>query len=200
MVGTIFSMVHGDPKQARTVWPLHLLGGVAGGLLAGATLWFLSNVIALSRIIDKSSALVMSSLLCFAYAMHELRVVRLPQPQLRRQVSEVWAHALPIWGSALVYGFLLGLGMTTYLTVTAIYPALFLGLASSGWLAVAVMTAFGVGRVAPVVTAGIVSVVVGLDLDRMVGFLDSRRPYVHPFAACLLVGAGTFFWVAAYRG
>ncbi|HWG82210.1 MAG TPA: hypothetical protein VN686_04270, partial [Gaiellales bacterium] len=80
-------------------------------------------------------------------AAAELGLVRLPLPQMRRQVPERWRERYPQPLTALLYGAGLGFGFATYLPVAtlpvvAVAVAALAGPASGA----AVLAAFGLGR------------------------------------------------------
>ena len=108
MVETISPVVHG----ART-WLVSVVLFTLGATAAGATVG-----LALGVALQPAGGPVAWAVggLAAAYALHELDVLRLPMPQVRRQVPESLAPACCRCRSpAGLYGVLLGLGFTTFI-------------------------------------------------------------------------------------
>lgn len=127
----------------------HLLGGIA---LFGLLAWLGAFLIPFAG----SIYLAGLALLCFLTALHHFNVIRLPLPQLRRQVSRLW---LPHFHKNLVafgYGFQLGSGVATRIKTATTYIVIGCAFCSGSWLAGASIGAvFGLSRaVLPVVLAG----------------------------------------------
>ena len=60
-------------------------------------------------------------MLCFAATLHQFKIIRLPMPQVQRQVSRLW---LPNFHKNLVafgYGFQLGSGVATRIKIATTY-------------------------------------------------------------------------------
>jgi hypothetical protein len=73
-------------------------------------------------------------------------------PQIRRQVPEPWRRVLPLPVAAGLYGFLLGLGFTTYVLTFAVWAVAALSFAIGDPAAgIAAGLAFGIGRAVPIV-------------------------------------------------
>lgn len=165
-------------------------------MVSGTFLAFVSYLFTTTQSVDEGLLVVVAMVLSLAYGAHDLGVVRLPAPQLRRQVSQTWAHVLPPTAYGLIYGFLLGLGVTTYLYVATIYPAVVFSVTTSVTTAAAVAVAYGVGRVLPLAAAMVASPWLRADVNDAVEWLDAARPHVRPVAGYVLVGGAAFFAVA----
>src|SRR5262245_50405091 len=101
------------------VWALIWVAGhVAGGALLGAALGWLG-----SKVLPKPwpAGLVVLSVGSLVLALHQLQVLRLPLPQLHRQVSRLWLLQLPWNLVALGYGLQLGCGVATRIKVATTY-------------------------------------------------------------------------------
>src|SRR6478735_8597106 len=139
MVETIVPVVHGT----RT-WMLSLALFTAGAVATAGLLG-----LALGAALPAGGATVAAAVAVFALleAAAELGLVRLPLPQMRRQVPERWRERYPQPLTALLYGAGLGFGFATYLPVAtlpvvAVAVAALAGPASGA----AVLAAFGLGR------------------------------------------------------
>lgn len=84
---------------------------------------------------------------CFGWALHEFGLLRLPMPQLHRQVQRHWMQRLPWNLVALGYGLQLGSGVVTRIPTAATYATLLCALLSgSGWKGALIMGTFGLSR------------------------------------------------------
>jgi hypothetical protein len=109
MVETIVPVVHGIRS-----WIVSLIAFASGALLTAAAVGLALGV-ALPT--GGSTALLAAGLVAVVYAIGELGLVRLPWPQLRRQVPERWRERYPQPVTGFLYGAGLGLGFVTYLPV-----------------------------------------------------------------------------------
>ena len=139
MVETIVPVVHGT----RT-WMLSLALFTAGAVATAGLLG-----LALGAALPAGGAAVAAAVAVFALleAAAELGLVRLPLPQMRRQVPERWRERYPQPLTALLYGAGLGFGFATYLPVATL-PVVAVGVAALAGPAsgAAVLAAFGLGR------------------------------------------------------
>ena len=152
MAETITPVVHGGSRSRWAVSvTLHVLGaglaaaafgallGAAGGLLGapwGAAGWWLVAAIAI------------------AYLVAEATGLRVPVPQLRRQVPDWWRTFFGPAPAAFLYGAGLGVGFLTYLTHGTLVVVALAAVASGQSLAGALLVApFGVARALTVVAA-----------------------------------------------
>jgi hypothetical protein len=139
MVETICPVVHGTRKWLVSV-ALFAVGAVAAaaavGLLLGAALPLAG-----------AGWLAVVALVAVVEAAAEARLLRLPLPQLRRQVPERWRERFPLPLTALLYGLGLGLGFATYIPVaTLLVVAVGVALVTDPLVGAFVMAAFGLGR------------------------------------------------------
>jgi hypothetical protein len=139
MVETIVPVVHGT----RTwLWSILLfgLGAVSAAALVGL-------VLGAALPAGGGTAALAVAAFAAAEAAAELGVVRLPVPQVRRQVPERWRERYPQPLTALLYGLGLGLGFATYLPVaTLIVVAAGVAALAGPLSGAAVLAGFGIGR------------------------------------------------------
>lgn len=111
----------GAERIGYAVWVLcWLIGHVAGGGLLGALLGWLGHVLPEWR----TAVLVLTAAVCLAYGLGHVALLRLPLPNLPRQVPRGWMCALPWNVVALGYGFQLGCAVATRITIASVYPVL----------------------------------------------------------------------------
>jgi hypothetical protein len=139
MVETIVPVVHGT----RT-W---MVSVVMFGLGAVSTAALLGLVLGAALPAGGAAAAVLVAAFAAAEAAAELGLLRLPVPQLRRQVPERWRERYPQPVTALLYGAGLGIGFATYLPVATLLVVA-AGVAALAGPAggAAVLAGFGVGR------------------------------------------------------
>lgn len=180
MVETFTSAVCGGPRRRLFALAAFSVAAIGASAALGAVFG------AAGGALDRGVALSVLAGLAVMAALREAGLLRLPLPQLRRQVPETWRRTLPLpaWSSA--YGVGLGLGVLTHQSVITFWIALAGALALGSPLAGAACLAFfGVGRVLMVAvprgSAG-------------VAWMGSHRGVLRPanaaalLAAALLVG------------
>jgi hypothetical protein len=139
MVETIVPVVHGIRS-----WIVSLIAFASGALLTAAAVGLALGV-ALPT--GGSTALLAAGLVAVVYAIGELGLVRLPSPQLRRQVPERWRERYPQPVTGFLYGVGLGLGFVTYLPVaTLVVVCAGVALVAGPLGGAAVLSGFGIGR------------------------------------------------------
>ena len=139
MVETIVPVVHGT----RT-WLISVMLFAAGATGSAALVGLLLGA-ALPT--GGRGVVVAVALFALVEAASEAGLVRVPTPQLRRQVPERWRerHSQPV--AALLYGVGLGLGFATYLPVaTLIVVSIAVAALLSAGDGAVVLGAFGLGR------------------------------------------------------
>lgn len=180
MVETFTPAVCGGPRRRRFALCAFAVAAIGASAGLGALLGGVGGML------DRGVALGVVAGLAVLAALREAGLLRLPAPQLRRQVPEAWRRTLPlpVWSSA--YGAGLGLGLLTHQSVITLWVALAGAVALGSPLAGAVCLAFfGVGRVA------MVALPRG---SRGVSWMGSHRGALRPanaaalLAAALLVG------------
>ena len=146
MVETIVPVVHGT----RT-WLVSLVLFAAGATAAAATLGWL-----LGAALPNGGPAAVTGVALFALveSAGEAGLVRLPVPQLRRQVPERWRERYPQPIAALLYGAGLGVGFATYLPVaTLIVVAVGVAALAGAVTGAVVLSAFGLGRALALIVA-----------------------------------------------
>jgi hypothetical protein len=114
MVETITPVVHGG---RRTRWGLLLLLHTAGATASAAAFGALLGVVgALLGAPWGLASVLLVAVAAAAYLAREALGVRVPVPQLRRQVPDWWRSFFPFAPAAFLYGVGLGVGFLTYLT------------------------------------------------------------------------------------
>jgi hypothetical protein len=139
MVETIVPVVHGTRS-----WIVSLVTFAVGALATAAMVGLLLGALLPT---GGAAALLAAGCVALAYAAAELGLVRLPSPQLRRQVPQRWRERYPQPLTALLYGGGLGLGFVTYLPVaTLLAVCAAVALVSGPLGGAAVLSGFGLGR------------------------------------------------------
>jgi hypothetical protein len=125
---------------------LGLLLGLAGrglhALLPGVSFEWAAGVLGVASLV---------------YALHELNILKLPNPQIGWQVPKSWQRSSRLTGNTL-YGLVLGMGIFTYIPFTSFYVLLAWEMvvgAVSLEAAVLLGLVYGASRGVPVVLGGI---------------------------------------------
>src|SRR3954453_2955546 len=100
-----------------------LLGGVAGGALAGLLAGGLGSLVLGDADGDAGRLVVLGVLLAVAIAF-DLGLGGLRLPTVRRQVDERWLTAYRGWVYGIAFGFQLGTGVATIVSTAAVYVVL----------------------------------------------------------------------------
>lgn len=150
MVGTILPIGYGE--RARGELPMtigiHVTAYLVGAIIAGAALGALGSL----WVSPGLSAAVLGGIACLAlgYAMHELRLVRMPTPEIGRQVRAAWRMTIPPRILAFAYGLELGTGLTTFVPSTAFYVVvLWVVVRGSAIEGATIFSLYAVGRATP---------------------------------------------------
>lgn len=118
----------------------HVLGGAIPGALLGAAGGLIPAVL-------QARLSLALALVCVFACLREFGYVRLPMPQLHRQVRRNWMRTLDWNLVALGYGLQLGCGIATRIPSTTTYVTLCFALLSGNWWKGAlIMTLFGLVR------------------------------------------------------
>jgi cytochrome c biogenesis protein CcdA len=129
-----------------------IMAHAAGGSAVGALLGALGGLLPPPR--HNFAAYALGIILGLS-GLHNLGVLRLPMPQIQRQVQRYWMVRLPLVWTAVGYGVQLGAGVTTRITNFATYATLAAAIltrsAAGGALT---MAAFGIARALPAVLVG----------------------------------------------
>jgi hypothetical protein len=140
MVETFTPAVCGGRRRQRLALAGFALGAVAASALVGAALG------AVGALLGTQLAFLVAALALLA-AAREAGIVRLPLPQLRRQVPERWRSELPLPVWSIGYGIGLGLGFLTFQPVATFWVACAAAVALGNPLAAGLcFAAYGAGR------------------------------------------------------
>ncbi len=144
MAETITPVVYGGRARWLGALTLHAFGAALTAALFGAALGFLGGLLGAPW---GRAGLVALAALAVAYGTAELTGLRVPVPQLRRQVPDWWRtfFGLPI--AAALYGAGLGVGFLTYLGHGTLVVVAFAAVASGRpAIGAALMVPFGLVR------------------------------------------------------
>src|SRR5947207_575695 len=112
---TVAPVVHGVRR-----WLIAVAAFAAGAVAAGAALgWALGSAAAWAGGGGAHAAWAAAAIVA-AYAGREAGIIRLPVPQLRRQVPQRWREVLPLPATSFLYGAGLGVGFVTYVPVATL--------------------------------------------------------------------------------
>ena len=144
MVETISPVVYGSRIRWLGAVVLHALGAAATAAAFGAAVAAAGALLGAPW--GRAGALAVAAIAA-AYVLRDAAGVRVPIPQLRRQVPDWWRTYFGRGLASFLYGAGLGVGVFTYLghgTVIAVAGAA----ASTGrpWLGAALMAPFGLAR------------------------------------------------------
>jgi hypothetical protein len=140
MVETFTLAVCGSRRRQRLALAGFAVGAVAASAFVGASLG------AVGALLGTQLAFVVAALALLA-AAREAGIVRLPLPQLRRQVPERWRSELPLPVWSVGYGIGLGLGFLTFQPVATFWVACAAAVALGKPLAAGLcFAAYGAGR------------------------------------------------------
>jgi Methylamine utilisation protein MauE len=138
MVETISPVVHGGRARWLGTLVLHALGATGTAALFGAALGWLGG--GLGAPWQRPGLLVLATV-SVVYALGVLTPLRVPVPQLRRQVPDWWRTFFGRSSAAVLYGAGLGIGFLTYLSsgtlVVVAFAAVVSGSPASGAIVVA---------------------------------------------------------------
>ena len=146
MLETFTPAVCGSRKRQRTASVLFGISAVAAAATLGALLGLAGEMLGASRLVLAAAGLALLA------AAREGGIIRLPLPQVRRQVPEGWRFRLPLplWASG--YGAGLGAGVFTHQSVSTFWVACAGALVLARPLPAALcLSLFGVGRAVMVV-------------------------------------------------
>lgn len=127
------------------------------------------------------------------YALHELNILRLPNPQIGWQVPKSWQRSSRLVGNTL-YGLVLGMGIFTYIPFTSFYVLLAWEIvvgAVSLEAAVLIGMVYGAARGIPVILGGI-SMLRGSYPLPVSNWLIAHLGWWHAMNALVLLVVGSF--------
>ncbi len=153
MVSTIAPIVY---RGKRIFWLLGIgaygLGSILGSITLAGGIFLISTLI--QKILPNHSPshdYVIATTALF-YGLHELRLLRMPTPQIKRQVPISWRTQYHPLKTALLYGYHLALNFTTYIPITTLYIAVLLLMRQSNLITIILGTiCIGIGRTLPII-------------------------------------------------
>lgn len=141
MVETLTPAVCGGRHRHRTAVALFAVGALLAAAALGAALGVLGGPL------PRDAALAAAGALAAVGALREAGWLRLPLPQLARQVPERWRREWPLPAWSLAYGAGLGVGVATHQVVASFWVAAAGAVALGDPLVSALVLApFGAGR------------------------------------------------------
>ncbi len=127
MVETISPVVHGGRGRWLGTLALHALGATGTAALFGAVLGWIGG--SLGAPWGRTGLLALGAV-AVVYALGTLTRLRVPVPQLRRQVPDWWRTYFGRPFAAVLYGAGLGIGFLTYLSAGTLVVVAFAAIAS----------------------------------------------------------------------
>ncbi len=203
MVGTIRPVVYRDRQLLR--WGiatiLHVLGNVVAAFTFGLIMGLLGHW--LIPYSEGRWKLILGGLgiLSIAYALDEIRILRLPHPQRAKQVPASWRALFHPYVTATLYGLGLGTGIITQITTGVLYVVLFgLFLYAHPLYSALTFSLFGLGRGASVLVAGWLmrNLHSGEELNpALQGFMNQQAP-LHALAGLVLAILGGYWGMSLF--
>ena len=197
MVGTIGPMVHGKRKLGKVAIPmLFAFGHSVGGAALGATTAMMGRLLLPGVVRTNRNETLICSIGCLLLAFHEMRIIKLPLPQFRRQVPKRWRR---LGGrGAFLYGSALGAGIGTRIVSSSFYVVMagvfLIGDITFGIVA---MTTYGLARGLPIAITALFPLTV---VDASLGPLLTIPEVVNLASAAILAHVGVFLWrLVLYR-
>ena len=144
MVETITPVVHGGRARWMGALALHALGATAAAVAFGAALGGIGRLLGAPW---GRAGLLAVTTVTVLYALGELTSLRIPVPQLRRQVPDWWRTFFGRPTAAALYGAGLGVGFLTYLANGTLVVVSFAAVAGGrAWMGALVVAPFGLVR------------------------------------------------------
>jgi cytochrome c biogenesis protein CcdA len=199
MVGTILYVVNVDQEAGKTrfvLW-IHLLSYVFGSIFIGAVLSVVGEVLktVFPQLGKLYLLLAVTGGVGLIYGLKEIGLLQIPIPRTYRQVPSKWRLTLPTKLLAVFYGFELGMGITTYVTVTTFYVVIVWVLLNANSLSgMLVMSFYGIGRALPLAWLALYA----SDNDRRTQIVNRTviwEPVVHVLNGLILITVGTIFFL-----
>ena len=189
MLETFTPAVCGSRRRIRAAVALFAVSAVLAAALLGALLGLVGGLLGARQ------ALLAAGVLALLAAAREAGLVRLPLPQMRRQVPERWRfeRPLPVWATG--YGAGLGVGVFTFQPVSTFWIACIGALTLARPLPAALcFSLYGAGRAATVLWARARPGDAGEAVERLVG---RRRALLRANAVALAACAVLLFLAPA---
>ncbi|MBA3424699.1 MAG: sulfite exporter TauE/SafE family protein [Rubrobacter sp.] len=159
MLGTVLPMGYGEREASKLViapW-LYGLSGLGSSIALGSILGAFGSALPLFGDVSMRRFLagIVAGLVALIYSMNEMGLVRVWNPEFRRQVPQSWSRMFTPRAAAAMYGAGLGVGFATYIPVATYYVPVVWSfvLGKPLWGGVA-MSLYGLGGTAPIVWFG----------------------------------------------
>ncbi len=167
----------------------HALGYALGAVVLGGGLGLLAWLLPFHG--PDGWPLAVVGLVAIGYGLHCLKLLHMPYPQRRVQVSHGARNQYAMWKIGLMYGLQLGLNFVTYVRTPILYVVVGLALVSGSlgnalWL----IGALNLGRWAPLLVNAL-----PVPDDRVQGWLASNEQRAAATDGLLLAAAGAAFLV-----
>jgi hypothetical protein len=153
MVETIRWMVQREPQGTQyyvgvRAMSFFLLGGLAGGALAGVLLALGAYALYMAIGPHPIGFALASAIAAVAFAGRQLEWWTIPKPSLRHQVPEAWRNIFAPSTTSFLYAGALGLTFFTRISSFAVYPlvVLMLGLGQWPWAIICLFAVAGLVR------------------------------------------------------
>jgi cytochrome c biogenesis protein CcdA len=150
MVGTIIPVVYGDRKNGSRILGFHITGYILGASLLGGILGSLGLLLnELAGHEGRSGVTAIIGGISLFLGAREFGLIAFPLPQIRWQVPAKW-RSLPLNAMPIIYGLVLGIGVTTRITMSTFHVVIVWAvLSGKPLLAAFVISGFGLGRAIP---------------------------------------------------
>ena len=169
MLGSITPL---GERGRRSRWGItmgaFLAGSTTGGAALGAALGLLGSFVPGLRGAAALRLWALAGLIALGAAL-DLRASGLGLPTVRRQVNEDWLHRYRGWVYGVGFGFQLGLGVVTVVTISAVYAAM-----AAALLAGSPAAGAAIGAVFGLLRASTSFSVAGVRRPDQLAFVDAR--------------------------
>jgi hypothetical protein len=196
MVGTIVSIVYGAGEwpARKAIWA-HLFGSIAGGLLLSFGAFVVAQAVSSAGSMPPAAPMLIGSAIAAVYVPRELGILKVPYPQLRRQVPSWWHLAMKPGAYSFLYGVVLGTGVSVHIYTASFFPPLAYALADGGVRVSLVFgLSYGLGRGLAIMWIGWLGRRRGWrHTNEAALYLEDRRALVRPANALILASAALLF-------
>jgi hypothetical protein len=149
MIGTVSAARESSGRRG----PLTSSATLTLGLIVGASVTFAALAVLGAVLAPSGQWLLAAAIICLGAAVADVAGVRI-RPQIRAQVPELWRRTMPLPLAMLLYGLLLGTGLSSAVPAFAALGLMLMSVAvGSLSLAVEIGFALAVGRALPVLAA-----------------------------------------------
>lgn len=193
MVSTISPVVYRNTIYKDCKWVtsagIYTIGSVIGATATGT---FFGLVGVLMSTVDLTISASVIFLVSLLYSLHELKIISLPYIERKKQVPLSWRSKFHPYISSGLYGFLLGMGIVTFIPTTS-FHVLILTTVFSGSMgySISLFAIFGITRTLPfwLVSKTVTGTKTIEALGEIVGL---TKPIVHQFNGALLATYAMF--------